>query len=104
MELIKHRVAHYWSHRAEGFETSREKLQRQMRAVGVLHLVHRPHSAMPQHAHDAVWPDFLWCGQTHIDSSAICSARTSSVPLNWNTIWWSVVPRAREGTDLSAIV
>ena len=23
MELIKHRVAHYWSHRAEGFETQR---------------------------------------------------------------------------------
>ena len=23
MELIKHRVAHYWSHRAEAFETQR---------------------------------------------------------------------------------
>ena len=23
MEQIKHRVAHYWSHRAEGFETQR---------------------------------------------------------------------------------
>ena len=33
---------------------SREELQRQMRADGVRHLVHRPHAAMPQHAHDTV--------------------------------------------------
>lgn len=37
-----------------------------------------------------------------IGSSAICSRRTSSEPLNWNTIWCRVVPRASVGTDLSA--